>query len=81
MCSLIANVDRLSFSVIWEITPSAEIVGTRFAKSVIHSHAAMAYWQAQEFIDRKYVLLLACACLTLCFLLVDACSCIASTCI
>jgi exosome complex exonuclease DIS3/RRP44 len=60
MCSLIANVDRLSFSVLWEITPTAEIVGTRFAKSVIHSHAAMAYWQAQEFIDRKYVMLLAC---------------------
>ena len=57
MCSLIANVDRLTFSVIWEVTPDAVIVDTKFCKSVIHSQAAMAYWQAQEHIDQKYVCL------------------------
>lgn len=56
MCSLIANVDRLTFSVLWEVTPDAKIVNTRFHKTVIHSAAAMAYSQAQDLIDAKCVL-------------------------
>jgi exosome complex exonuclease DIS3/RRP44 len=54
MCSLIYGVDRLTFSVLWEVTPDATIVNTNFHKTVIHSQAAMAYSQAQEFIDNKY---------------------------
>uniref|UniRef100_A0AAJ7SKI2 Exosome complex exonuclease RRP44-like n=1 Tax=Petromyzon marinus TaxID=7757 RepID=A0AAJ7SKI2_PETMA len=30
LCSLRSNVDRLAFSCIWEMTPKAEIVSTRF---------------------------------------------------
>ncbi|XP_075919922.1 exosome complex exonuclease RRP44-like [Petromyzon marinus] len=37
LCSLRSNVDRLAFSCIWEMTPKAEIVSTRFTKSIINS--------------------------------------------
>jgi len=49
LCSLRPNVDRLAFSVFWEITPDAEIVEgkTRFHKSVIHSCRAFSYGEAQ----------------------------------
>ncbi len=35
ICSLRANVERLAFSVIWEMTPDARILSTRFTKSII----------------------------------------------
>lgn len=35
ICSLRSGVDRLAFSVIWEVTPEIETVGVRFTKSVI----------------------------------------------
>ena len=53
MCSLIQDADRLTFSVLWEITPDAQILSTRFHKTVIHSQAAMTYAQAQDFINRN----------------------------
>jgi len=52
LCSLKANVDRYAFSVIWEVTPEAEILNVEFKKSVIHSIAALTYQQAQSFIDQ-----------------------------
>ena len=52
LCSLRANVDRYAFSVIWEVTPDAEIVNVDFKKTVIHSIAALTYQQAQSFIDQ-----------------------------
>ncbi|KAG7346379.1 ribonuclease R [Nitzschia inconspicua] len=52
LCSLKANVDRYAFSVLWEVTPNAEIVNVDFKKSVIHSIAALTYQQAQSFIDQ-----------------------------
>jgi exosome complex exonuclease DIS3/RRP44 len=48
LCSLHEKVDRLVFSVIWEITPEAEIVSSRYHKSVINSVGAFTYGQAQE---------------------------------
>lgn len=51
ICSLRANVERLTFSVVWEMTPSAEIVGTKFHRSVIKSQAALSYAEAQARID------------------------------
>lgn len=51
LCSLRANVDRLAFSCIWEMTPDAEIVATRFHKTVIRSRAAYAYGDAQDILD------------------------------
>ncbi|EPQ56056.1 RNB-domain-containing protein [Gloeophyllum trabeum ATCC 11539] len=47
LCSLRPYVERLAFSVIWELTPDAEIVNVRFTKSVIASKAAFTYEEAQ----------------------------------
>ncbi|KAL5510957.1 hypothetical protein ACEPAG_3676 [Sanghuangporus baumii] len=47
LCSLRPFVERLAFSVIWELTPEAEIVNVRFTKSVIASKAAFTYEEAQ----------------------------------
>ena len=52
LCSLKGNVDRYAFSVLWEVTPDAEIVNVEFKKSIIHSIAALTYQQAQSFIDQ-----------------------------
>jgi len=51
ICSLRADVDRLAFSVIWELTPEGNIVKVHFTKSVIRSRAAMTYAEAQSRID------------------------------
>ena len=51
LCSLRSNVERLAFSCIWELTPNAEIVSTRFTKSVIRSKASFTYGEAQTRID------------------------------
>ncbi|KAI0791122.1 RNB-domain-containing protein [Abortiporus biennis] len=47
LCSLRPFVERLAFSVIWELSPDAEIVNVRFTKSVIASKAAFTYEEAQ----------------------------------
>ncbi|KZS89536.1 RNB-domain-containing protein [Sistotremastrum niveocremeum HHB9708] len=47
LCSLRPHVERLAFSAIWELTPEAKIVQTRFTKSVIASKAAFTYEEAQ----------------------------------
>ncbi|KAI1313414.1 exosome catalytic subunit dis3 [Mortierella claussenii] len=51
LCSLRSNVERLSFSCIWELNPDAEIVSVRFTKSVIASKASLTYEEAQNRID------------------------------
>ncbi|KAL7469408.1 hypothetical protein ACHAXS_009874 [Conticribra weissflogii] len=52
LCSLKGNVDRFAFSVLWEVTPEAEIVDVDFKKSIIHSIAALTYQEAQALIDK-----------------------------
>ena len=52
LCSLKGNVDRYAFSVLWEVTPEADIVNVEFKKSIIHSIAALTYQEAQSFIDQ-----------------------------
>ncbi|TCD60755.1 exosome catalytic subunit dis3 [Steccherinum ochraceum] len=47
LCSLRPHVERLAFSVIWELSPEAEIVNVRFTKSVIASKEAFTYEAAQ----------------------------------
>ncbi|RDX49603.1 RNB-domain-containing protein [Lentinus brumalis] len=47
LCSLRPHVERLAFSVIWELSPEAEIVNVRFTKSVIASKSAFTYEEAQ----------------------------------
>ncbi|KAF9995574.1 exosome catalytic subunit dis3 [Entomortierella chlamydospora] len=51
LCSLRSNVERLSFSCIWELNEEAEIVNVRFTKSVIASKASLTYEEAQNRID------------------------------
>ncbi|XP_061371864.1 exosome complex exonuclease RRP44 homolog A-like [Gastrolobium bilobum] len=51
ICSLRSDVERLAFSVIWEMTPEAEIITSRFTKSVIKSSAALSYVEAQARMD------------------------------
>ena len=51
LCSLRGGVERFAFSCIWEMTRGAEIVSTKFHKSVIKSRRAMTYEAAQDMID------------------------------
>jgi exosome complex exonuclease DIS3/RRP44 len=52
ICSLRAGVDRLAFSVLWEVTDAGDVVALpRFAKTVIRSRAALTYAEAQTRID------------------------------
>lgn len=54
LCSLKCKVDRLSFSVIWEINSKTfEIEHVDFHKTIIHSVASLTYQQAQDMIDDK----------------------------
>ena len=45
LCSLRGGVERFAFSCVWEMTPQAEVVSTKFHKSVIKSNAAYTYEQ------------------------------------
>jgi exosome complex exonuclease DIS3/RRP44 len=54
LCSLKSSVDRYAFSVLWEVTPRAEIVKVDFCKSMIHSIAALTYQQAQSMIEQPF---------------------------
>lgn len=51
LCSLKPHVDRFAFSAIWELTPKAETVSTRFTKAIIRSREAFSYSEAQLRID------------------------------
>jgi exosome complex exonuclease DIS3/RRP44 len=50
-CSLRGGVERLAFSCIWEVDADANILATRFHKSIIRSVAALTYEAAQKLID------------------------------
>ncbi|XP_029642031.1 exosome complex exonuclease RRP44 [Octopus sinensis] len=51
LCSLRDDGDRFAFSVIWEMNTNAEIISTKFHKSVIRSKASLTYQEAQSRID------------------------------
>lgn len=51
VCSLRFDVEWLAFSVIWEMTPEANIISTRYTKSVIKSAATLSYVEAQARMD------------------------------
>ena len=55
LCSVRAKVDRFVFSVIWELTPQAEVVSQRFHKSIVQSRAALTYAEAQAYLDDERV--------------------------
>lgn len=51
LCSLRGNEERFAFSCIWEIDENANILSTKFHKSIIKSKKAMTYEEAQLIID------------------------------
>ena len=51
LCSLRGGVERLAFSVIWEMNDEGEVLKTRYCKSVIKSSASLTYGEAQARID------------------------------
>eukprot|EP00921_Rhytidocystis_pertsovi_P014655 GHVQ01023629.1.p1 GENE.GHVQ01023629.1~~GHVQ01023629.1.p1 ORF type:complete len:708 (+),score=95.68 GHVQ01023629.1:517-2640(+) len=53
LCSLVGGSERLAFSVLWEMTPNAEVVSKSFHKTVIKSSAALTYAEAQMRIDNQ----------------------------
>ena len=57
ICSLKPNVDRLAYSVFFEINGKAEVINYKIAKTVIHSDVRFTYESAQEIINSKKGLL------------------------
>lgn len=47
LCSLRPHEDRLTFSAIFEMTPEAEVIKSRFGKAMIHSDHRLTYDQAR----------------------------------
>lgn len=56
LCSLLPGADKVAYSVFWEMKPAtAEIVNTRFTRSVLNSCAKLSYEHAQMVIDGKHI--------------------------
>lgn len=53
ICSLVPNEDRLTFSVIVEMTKRAKIVGYKISKSIINSKRRYTYNEVQEILENK----------------------------
>ncbi len=51
LCSLRPNEDKLTFSVVFEISENAEIAKTWFGRTIIHSQKRFSYEQAQEILE------------------------------
>jgi ribonuclease R len=51
LCSLVPDEDRLTFSVIFEMTAKAEVVDYRIAKSIINSKRRFTYEEVQKIIE------------------------------
>jgi ribonuclease R len=53
VCCLKPNADKLAFSVLIELNPSADMVNYEIKKSIIHSDRRFIYEEVQEIIDGK----------------------------
>ncbi len=53
VCSLVPYKDRLTFSVIAEITPNGKVVSYQIVKSVINSKRRFTYEEAQQIIESE----------------------------
>lgn len=51
LCSLRGGEERFAFSCVWEINEDANIISTKFHKSIIKSRNAFTYEEAQLIID------------------------------
>lgn len=52
ICSLIPNEDRLTYSVIVNITPRGRITGYKIAKTIINSKRRFTYEEAQKILEQ-----------------------------
>ena len=52
ICSLRPDEDKLTFSVIFEMTPKGKIVNSKIARTVIRSDRRFTYEEAQEVIEK-----------------------------
>lgn len=53
LCSLRPNVDRLTFSALFELDKNHKVVKRWFGKAIIHSKRRFTYEEAQEIMDSK----------------------------
>ena len=53
ICSLVPYKERLTFSVIFEITPKGRVLNHQIAKTVINSKRRFTYEEAQKIIETK----------------------------
>ncbi len=53
ICSLVPDKDRLTFSVIVEMTPRGKVVNSLIAKTIIRSKKRFNYEEAQKILDKK----------------------------
>jgi ribonuclease R len=51
ICSLVPNKDRLTFTVIFELTKRGKVVNFEFVKSIINSKRRFTYEEVQEIIE------------------------------
>ena len=51
ICSLVPGEERLTFSVIFEITKSGKVVGSEISRSIIKSNRRFTYKEAQEILE------------------------------
>jgi ribonuclease R len=58
LCSLNPDLDRLTMSAVFEITPNFEVVNEWYGKTVIHSAFRFTYENAQEVLDKQDVSIL-----------------------
>ena len=52
--NLPAGVERLSFSITWDLTPQGKILAQWAGRSIIKSCVKLAYGHAQEMIEGKF---------------------------
>ncbi len=53
LCSLKPNVDRLTFSAVFEMDDKANVLNEWFGRTIIHSDRRFTYEEAQEIIETK----------------------------
>lgn len=52
LCSLLPGSDKLAYSIFWEMhEETAEVISTRFTRSIVNSCAKLSYDHAQMFIE------------------------------
>ena len=54
LCSLLPGADKMAYSVFWEMkAETAEIINTRFTRSVVNSCAKLSYDHAQAVLEKE----------------------------